>query len=159
MRLTGAACTLPPQGTCCANTHMWAIWTSIGRPPPELPVQEIQVSCLLGATRFLLSLDLEGLWSVEVGAHRVGTHGWTSQADVTTYDVHWPATLIVEESVGSLAPFPELVTPDFRRVLRLEVDGSPFGVSGFDVSASLRFTLTVAQFHGEPNGTCVVCAQ
>jgi hypothetical protein len=60
--------------------------------------------------------------------------------------------VVVEEATGAIAPFPEVVTPDFRRVFRIELDtfGShsedPAGECTGGVRAALPFVESAAGF-------------
>jgi len=71
------------------------------------------------------------------------------------------ARVLVEEATGSEAPFPSLVTPDFRRTYRVTFDtldrtrGDREGECSRAVSASLQFVETAASF-STSGGNCDV---
>lgn len=75
------------------------------------------------------------------------------------------ATLVVEAAVGGVAPYPTLVTADYRRSYRIELETGLLGSSatattGAGVCASVRTKVTVrfeetaADWRFDPNGPC-----
>lgn len=69
-------------------------------------------------------------------------------------------TVVIEEAEGGPAPYPDMVTPNYRRHYRIEVDTGALSADeceGLNVSLALRFEQTAAQFVNDPHGECGPC--
>ncbi len=69
-------------------------------------------------------------------------------------------TVVVEEAEGGPAPYPTMVTPDYRRRYRIELDTGALSTDhcdGLAVSLALRLEQTAAQFVNDPHGECGPC--
>jgi hypothetical protein len=73
-------------------------------------------------------------------------------------------TVVVEEAAGAAAPYPRMVTADYRRTYRIEVDTGPRSTangvstcSGVAVALSLHLEQTAARYVDNPHGECTPC--
>jgi hypothetical protein len=65
------------------------------------------------------------------------------------------AELTIDESVGGSAPYPAVVTPDYKKVFHVRF-GASIGpcVAAMGVNGTLAFTTTAADIHANPNDLC-----
>jgi hypothetical protein len=144
----------PPRGSCSANVVELDESTWPEQSPPSVS-QTIRIECQSAS-----GIELWfGLGLGDTRELQVGTRGVLLEAWVPYEPPSWmvAGTLAVEESVGSAAPFPGVVTPDFRRVLWLVVTPVTGGTERPVIGATLRFVLTAANFHGYPDALCHGC--
>lgn len=69
-------------------------------------------------------------------------------------------TVVVEEAAGGPAPYPEMVTPDYRRRYRIEVETGALSADecdGMTISLSLDLQQTAAGYVNDPHGQCWPC--
>lgn len=73
-------------------------------------------------------------------------------------------TVVVEQAAGAAAPYPKMVTSDYRRTYRIEIDtGSRTTQNGatackpLAIKASLQLEQTAADFVDNPQGQCTAC--
>lgn len=149
---------LPQQdGTCLANLEGLDTDSRPDQPPPEI-WQQIYASCASGGIHVVFGVDLDDVRELGVGPHEILFGGWHGPLDDPILHLQLQGSLEVEEAVGAADAFPEMVTPDFRRVLRLDVTPWDVNLGAPNIGASLRFTLTARAFHGFPVAICEECS-
>ena len=74
--------------------------------------------------------------------------------DAPTCSFAKDAQLEVTVAQGSAVPYPQMVTPDYARVVTLSVK---FDVCDVLLDATLQFSVTAAAYHAFPGSTCQEC--
>ena len=148
----------PPDGTCFANLERQNANTPLGQSPPDVS-QNIFASCTSGGVSLVFGAQLGDIRSLPPGSEMIEVGGHDTDPDREGNTLHLKGRLYIDESVGTATSFPAMVSPDFRKVLRLHVWSGPTASDEEpDVTAWLRFVLTADDFHGYPDATCQLCA-
>lgn len=137
----------PLEGGCRASLEAQPdICSAAAAPPPTL---RFTLTCTRDG-----HVDAFGLFATltDVRYSSAGDY----PLDVTPFgDFPYPITtntLHVESASGSAASYPQLVTPDFERVLRIEIVADT-------LRASLQFDVKADQFKAEPGKVCQFCSE
>jgi hypothetical protein len=145
----------------------------VGQPVSESAV--LRMTCSGGTGYdFWLTFSLGDLRNVGVGSYAPGSPRVSYpevNASETICSGSVPASgvrVVVEEAVGGPAPYPEVVTPDYRRVVRVDfnydtpqyADGDGDAgvcIASVRVVGHVRYTVVAADYRTDPDGTIRYC--
>lgn len=149
----------PPSGSCNVDLTAYGAAAYLGSSLPDIS-RGAHAVCIVGDLQLSFGVHLEDIRDEAPGAYPVQvTHGELRSVACAHCDVacvfDGAATMTIEEAQGGAAAFPALVTPDYRKVFRVEVTSLDEQCAA--VSASLHFTTVAAAMHGEDDTYCRRC--
>jgi len=144
----------PPEGMCVASVEPLH-FEATGAHEVGLD-QSVLVQCVQNGRHLVFGTDLDEIRDTYTDEREEKVHGWSALDDqAADCGLGGAASITVSHGVGSGAPFPQLVTPDFAREIVVQVHiGGPLSCE--QVDATLRFHTTSADYVGRTHQTCTI---
>ena len=145
---------IPPDRMC--TTHINEGWysTAPGSPMPSDAHDNPGLICSLGGKVTTFGVLLGDVRDAGAGSRAVKVEGASGSTRECAFEES--AHVEILEATGRSAPFPAMVTPDYRKVMVMRLVVSMAGCP--KISASLTYVTTAADYHAETNTTCRVCS-
>lgn len=152
----------PPAGTCYAMFGQYGDWYSedTGMEPTWEMFVTLHCTRIDGAQQASFGAVVGDLLATSPDPISVQANGWYSEGGSghADSDLNLDAVLTVVESVGGKAELPDVITSDFKRVIRFDLAPGQAEVGAPNLGATLHFTLEAQSFHYRANAECRICA-
>jgi hypothetical protein len=152
----------PAPGTCYATFGQSGPSTQEALPNDPGYDLAVTLSCTSsdGSSQVSFGAKVGDLSEPQTASMPLQAQGWHDHDAEGAVDgfFTFDATLDVEESAGTKADAPQMVTDDFKRVVRFNLSGGQAAASDQpNLSATLQFTLSAGHFQYDADTECEVC--
>lgn len=145
------------EGTCFAaiaarSTDSLIVGSTVG------VAHRLSARCLVAGETVVFAVALDDLRVEPAGSLAREVTGWTSRSESVDCWIRDPrgqpsAEVVVAGGPGAVAPFPAMVTSDFRREVTIRITNT----ACTPIDATLRFVMVPSDFKGRIE-SCEVCA-